>query len=451
MRGQQAATGRDRFGRELRRLRERAGLTQVQLAARLGYDHTYLSKLESGARAPRISFASAADDLLNAGGALLALATQLRARRRSGGEAVAVTAPLPCPPPADGPAQPRRSQRVELPAYGVMCPLHESAGCTVTVPAAGLAEVLQEGTGTVGAATVHGFAALLTTYIEADLDSLSAASLPSEVEQALRALIGLVPRARGAVAVGVLKLAAQYADLAGWLRVERGQHGIGMAWLHRSLEWASASGQHGTACEALTNMSVLALMEGDAATALEYGNAAAAVGGDRRWIAVEANLHLARGHALLGDQREFTRLADQARRAVARLGERDRVEAPWFRDAEGEAWIASHLAAGLRDLAQTTGDRAIAGRAVRFAETSLANVPARMHGSKLLLTLRLADSHACAGDLDAAVAVARPVIPSVLTARTTRIDHELDRLRGRLGERSGELFDDRSAGLTCRH
>ncbi|MGW0519205.1 helix-turn-helix domain-containing protein [Crossiella sp. NPDC003009] len=447
MQDRQAATNRDRFGRELRRLRERAGLTQAQLAARLGYDHTYLSKLESGARAPRISFAGAADDLLKAGGALLALATHLR----SGGGAAAVTAPLPCPPPAESPAQPRRSRQVELPAYGVMCPLHSSAGCTVTVPAAGLAEVLQEGTGTVGAATVHGFAALLTSYIEADLDSLSAGGLASDAEHALRALIGLVPRARGAVAVGVLKLAAQYANLAGWLRIERGQHGIGMAWLHRSLEWASASGQHGTACEALTNMSMLALIEGDAATALEYGNAAAALGGDRRWIAVEAKLHLARGHALLGDQGEFARQSDQARRAVARLDERDRVEAPWFRDAEGEAWIASHLAGGLRDLAQTTGDRAVAGRAVRFAETSLANVPARRQGSKLLLTLRLADSHACGGDLDSAVAVARPVIPSVLTARTTRIDHELDRLCGRLGERSGELFDDCSSGRTCRH
>ncbi|WP_196777815.1 helix-turn-helix domain-containing protein [Lentzea aerocolonigenes] len=75
--------GRDEFGQELRRLCEEAGLTQVQLAARLGYHHTCVSKIESGAREPRIAFASTADDVLQAGGALLAVATKVRARLRA--------------------------------------------------------------------------------------------------------------------------------------------------------------------------------------------------------------------------------------------------------------------------------------------------------------------------------------------------------------------------------
>lgn len=66
-----------RFGRELRRRRERAGLTQLQLATRLGYDHTYISKIESGGRLPRIDFASRADGLLNADGSLIAAASVL--------------------------------------------------------------------------------------------------------------------------------------------------------------------------------------------------------------------------------------------------------------------------------------------------------------------------------------------------------------------------------------
>ncbi|MDX8055666.1 helix-turn-helix transcriptional regulator [Lentzea sp. BCCO 10_0798] len=36
-----AESGRDEFGQELRRLRERAGLTRAQLAVHLGYHHTY--------------------------------------------------------------------------------------------------------------------------------------------------------------------------------------------------------------------------------------------------------------------------------------------------------------------------------------------------------------------------------------------------------------------------
>ncbi|RAS70817.1 hypothetical protein C8D87_1011118 [Lentzea atacamensis] len=64
-----------------------------------------------------------------------------------------------------------------------------------------------------------------------------------------------------------------------------------------------------------------------------------------------------------------------------------------------------------------------------------------MHGSRLLLTLRLADSQACRGDPDAAVEVARPVIPMVVAASATPIRRELARLRTRLGGRFDELLD----------
>jgi len=433
----------DRFGRELRRLRERAGFTQAQLAARLGYDHTYLSKLESGARVPPITFARQADDLLKARGALLALATNARMRRpgrdadSAGGPA---GMPLPCPPHASHPVKLPPVRPISLPAFGITCPLHGAGGCTLSAPVAGLADLLGDKARTAGAETVHGFAALLTRYIEADLEALTG-DLAMPVEQALHALLDTVPQARGAVATGLLHLAAQYADLAGWLRIKRGQHGIGMTWLHRSLEWAAASRNFPTACEALSSMSVFALMEGDAATALRYGRAAAGVDPHRRWTTVQADLDQARAHAVLGDWAEFTRHADEAQRVAERLGDRDRVEAPWLSGAEGETFVASHLAGALRDLADTTGDPATAGRAVLFARKSLANVPSRMHASRLMLTLRLADSHACSGDIDAAVAVARPVIQTAESAQVTLISHELDRLRTRLGDRSTDLFD----------
>lgn len=40
------------FWRELRDAREAAGLSQSRLAARAGYDHSYVSRLESDSRAP---------------------------------------------------------------------------------------------------------------------------------------------------------------------------------------------------------------------------------------------------------------------------------------------------------------------------------------------------------------------------------------------------------------
>ncbi|NGY64374.1 helix-turn-helix transcriptional regulator [Lentzea sp. NEAU-D13] len=436
-----ATSGSEEFGLRLRRLREEAGLTQVQLAARLGYHHTYVSKIESGAREPRIAFASSADDVLAAGGTLLALATKVRARLRANLCVPIGTAAIPLPraPRGDGPPRTSQARQVQLPAFGITCPSHGSSGCAAPVPA-GIADVPGIGSRTVGTETLHGFAALLTTYVEADI-SASDGDLALPVEQALRTIMAVVPKARGDHADGLLQLAARYADLAGWLRVKRGQHGIAMTWLQHSVEWALASDGLPTACEALSSMSVIALIEGDAPTALEYARAAASVDRSRRWTTVLAKLDQARAHALLGDHRTFTTLSHAARRGAERLGERDRTEAPWLTGAEGETFIASHLAGGLRDLAEVTGRPEIADRAVAFAETSLLHVPSRMHGSKLLLTLRLADSEACRGDLDAAVNVARPVMPAVTAAFNTQLSHELGRLRLRLGIRFDELFD----------
>lgn len=441
--GEQSVADGDRFGQELRRLRERAGLTQVQLAHRLGYNHTYLSKLESGARVPRIPFATQADRLLGGDGALLALATHARTGKHPNGAAPVSTGsavPLPSVAAAARPAGPPLPRRIELPAFGVTCPLHDTGRCSVPVPPAGLADLLAGRTRTPAAETVHGFAALLTVYIATD-DKTHHEDLTAPVEQSLRALLELVPAAAGPIAAGLLRLAAQYAGLAGWLRVKRGQHGIGMSWLQRSVEWARAVHQPGVATQALTSMSVLARLEGDPATALEYSRAAEAAAGGRRWIGVQAKLDQARSHALLGDHREFTRLANEARRTAGRLGARDRLEAPWLFDEEGESFIASHLAGALRDLAEVTGDRAAANRAVAFAETSLASLPDRMPPSRLMLTLRLADSHACRGDLDAAIALARPVIAAAASDQTALIREELDRLRTRSNGRVGRLID----------
>lgn len=181
---------------------------------------------------------------------------------------------------------------------------------------------------------------------------------------------------------------------------------------------------------------------GDGATAVEYAQAAGSVDDGRRWIAVQGGLDEARGHALLGDWREVARLSTETQRAADRLGDLDRLEAPWLFDAEGATFIASHLAGALRDLTETTGDVAIAGRAVTFAESALTTMPDRMPLSRVLLTLRLADSHACGGAVDAAVEVARPVLAEAESAGSTLIGHELDRLRTRLATRGRDLYAD---------
>ncbi|MCK1818896.1 helix-turn-helix domain-containing protein [Streptomyces sp. XM83C] len=57
-------------GRQVKLLRERAGLTQKELGDRLGYGEDLISSLERGRRTPQPEFLDAADDLLGAGGLL---------------------------------------------------------------------------------------------------------------------------------------------------------------------------------------------------------------------------------------------------------------------------------------------------------------------------------------------------------------------------------------------
>lgn len=60
-------------GKQLKLLRERAGLTQKELGDRLGYSEELVSSIERGRRTPQPEFLTAADELLNAGGLLKAV------------------------------------------------------------------------------------------------------------------------------------------------------------------------------------------------------------------------------------------------------------------------------------------------------------------------------------------------------------------------------------------
>jgi transcriptional regulator with XRE-family HTH domain len=60
------------FGRRLRKWRLAAGLTQAELGRRLAYDHSFISRVERSSRWPTRELASRCDELLGAGGELVA-------------------------------------------------------------------------------------------------------------------------------------------------------------------------------------------------------------------------------------------------------------------------------------------------------------------------------------------------------------------------------------------
>lgn len=64
--GEQAGDLNRAIGKQVKVLRERAGLTQKELGDRLGYSEDLVSSLERGRRTPQREFLEAADELLDA-------------------------------------------------------------------------------------------------------------------------------------------------------------------------------------------------------------------------------------------------------------------------------------------------------------------------------------------------------------------------------------------------
>lgn len=427
------------FGDLLRQWRRKTGLTQAQVGAAVGYDHTAISKLEHGTRRATPQLARRLDGLLMAGGGLSAAC--------AAAEAHAVRAsPLPGEPEGGDPFSvlpPGAVLPVCLPAYGLSCPVHdEGSGCTVPV----FADVIALHTAfcalgpataprpPLDADTVHALTGLLAVCLRAD-EELAWPGAPALIERTLHAMarwmsVPAVPYHRH-----LAPLAAEYAQSAGCLRLLWGRNATAMAWLDRALGWASATGHIGTEVAALSDMSTLARLEGDGPSALAYGGAIRQAAGDRHWAGALSDLYQARGHAVRGDTRQTLVHIGRAWSQMDRVGERDEKEAPWLSVASVRLRVESGAAGALRDIAAVTGDRRLALRAAASTRSAMSLLSPGMRSARMLFTVRMADAYACARDPQTALDIAGPVLDSGPVAGSSLLGQELRGLRGRLVER----------------
>lgn len=442
------------FGRQLRHCRRRAGLTQQQLGLRLGYHHSLVSKWESGKRELSAGLVRRLDAELGAGGELSAIAAAAHGSPPSWPGASpwdAASLFLPVPggrqPGLLGPLT-MDDWPARLSVQGPRCPLHERVDCVV--PTLGetralLAQVHRAAEDRLPVATdadtVHGLAGLLSAQVRLSLGATPTAVLVSTVERVLRSVVAWAEAVHGTGTFPTpqLRLAADYAQLAGRLRMERGQSAIAMAWFCHGQRWAQSTADDVARGILPSDLSTLARLDGDPTAALGYAQAIAAVDSSRGWIMTLTHVYQARAYAVLGDGGETRRQAALARRRLAALGRRDEAEAPWLCGVEGALRVESAVGGALRDLAVATGDRTTAAGAARATAGALALLPPSMPLAHLLLTVRLADCHACAGDPDAALAVVEPVLERAGRARQMTISRELRGLELRLTERWGEL------------
>ncbi|MFF2079282.1 helix-turn-helix domain-containing protein [Kitasatospora sp. NPDC058162] len=448
--GQQPGAWRE-FGARLRHWRRRAGLTQAQLGAGIGYDHTAVSKIEHGSRrvAPRV--AERIDALLDAGGELVAAC--LRAET-AGLPLLApfgpglLRPPLPGGGGSGGVGEPAFIAPARLPDYGLLCPLHDAEGCRVPEPgelAALYAEFCTADPATappLDAATAHALAGLLAAQLRAG-ETAPLPGLVAAVERTLHVVLARLAVAPAAQRRPLARLAAEHAHAAGALRMQDGRNATAMACFDRALTWAELAGDRATQVGTLSDLSILARLDGDPLAALGYAREIDRVAPGRPWAGAMDRISRARARALTGDVRGTVRDIALARAHLEHIDARDEADVPWLSIASMRLRVESAAAAALRDLAAAVDDPRLARRALAATETALGLLgPTQLPASRLLFTVRAADCHACAHDPRAAVELLGPALEAVpVTALPALVGHELRGLRERLAR-----YGPRAAG-----
>jgi transcriptional regulator with XRE-family HTH domain len=304
------------FGIALRELRQAAGLSLRELGKRALYDYTRLSRAEHGEILVPEAQAQALDNILNAGGVLVAL------RNAAAGKTPA-PAGRPCSVTTGEPV----TLEIRLPGGGSI---------TLTLSRRQFTQILATGALAAGfpaAATpddadrarqalqqparvddeVLGcFRRTLDEFYKAD-KMLGPGRLISPVLAQIDVLDGLRPGVRPPYADPLFQVLAQHAEMAGWLLQDSGNLDAAAAWSRRAAEWAQCAGDANMAAYMLVRQSNIAVLTGDHAAVVQLAAAARRTPGpvDPKLIAL-ALQQQARGHARLGEHPECFALLDQA-------------------------------------------------------------------------------------------------------------------------------------------
>jgi hypothetical protein len=220
--------------------------------------------------------------------------------------------------------------------------------------------------------------------------------------------------------------------------MQHGRNATAMACFDRALAWSELAGDRATQVAALSDMSTLARLEGDAASALGYARQIGRAAPGRHWAGAMAQLHQARAQGQAGDARETVRHIARARLHLDHIADGDESDAPWLTIASMRLRVESAAAAALRDVAATVGDPGLALRAADAARTALGLLaPGQLPSTRLLITLRIADCHLCADDPQAALPLLAPVLENTAGGVPALVGHELRGLRDRLAAHRG--------------
>ncbi len=413
------------FGWRLRHWRQKSRLTQAELGHQVGYDHSHISKVETGERWPPRELAELCDQTLGTGGELAALWPLLAEQQRE---------PETTEPAAE-PAAADRSPVVlaATPTIGVPAPVAEPLALVAGLPPGEQSAPEPGAPDVVSDEKLHAFASLFDAY-ETAACAVEPAALIPPMEHQLRRLLrwrGTATRHQDAV---LLELAARHAGLLGWLRFDSIAYADATAWFEWGCGWARAAARHELASELATMQAAVACWERDAQTTIDRARTAQT--GTRLGPKVRAWAILAeaRGSALTGAHQDSTRLLGAARDLLDDTGP---TGAPtWLDQTEtakklgiAEGTISLDLAVAL--------DRPELGRRAIDQLTDTLRLDPTDHRHALLLQSRLVDAYSCAGEPEAAAETVRTALGPAASAGSPRLLHELHAAHHRLKTKHG--------------
>lgn len=377
------------FGELLRECRTAAGISLAELAGRINYTKSYLSKIENGVKPASSTVARLCDNALDAGGALIEMAGSARERTE----------------PAEVSQLDRRHM---LAGAGAVLGLALVGG-----PRPMPDELVVDG---------------LRTSFE-QLRQLGMRTSPAVVLEPLvaqvRTVHALAHENPEPIRSRLLLLTARIAEYTGWMCQETGNEQAALWWTRYAVELSRAGGDREIVSYAFVREAGLALYRQDPIATIDLARQARLSGrASARTLALAARRE-AQGYALAGDRDACERAFDRARSLLAES------------TVDTEAYpVLGSTAPDPIGLARAWSlcDLGRAGEAAATLDRELARLPAGSRRSRARFGARRSLAYALAGEIDQSCHTLRETLDDAahVDSATVRMDlRELARSLGR--------------------
>jgi len=192
-------------------------------------------------------------------------------------------------------------------------------------------------------AVVDHFAALRSLLVDSD-PRLGAASVLPTAHRQLGLIAQFRRRARGPLHEQLLRTEARWAEFAGWLSDDLGDHASGGWWLGQSMTMAQEANDSDFSAYLFARMAERAAGSADEDRVLGLAEAAARVGTAHAHVLAFAALQRAHGHAVAGETYLFQSAISEARTLVeGRAADHGDLGSfcttPYVIAQEGEGWL----------------------------------------------------------------------------------------------------------------